>query len=432
MGVSGVVVFGCARVSHELHGHFRIAQCRFILRFKSWRMQLTALRFLLIRFGHGAAAIIAAMQRAAHATTEASPRPDRTWAERLFGRWWRRQSAAHQDRYATLGPLASVLLFLAAIVSGVLVSAQRGARARAGGGAPRHRGRAAAAPPHADRQPRAARAHRARPRRRARSTATRSSSRPSGFTRERPETTNLIWVGPTRASRSPRTRARAFRPRPASAASRRRRRCRSRTRAASPRSRVPARPRAAPDRRTRSPFKRQLRQLPVFQVVIPLIERGHFDGALIAEYSIERPAALLRADRRSRAATRSRCSTQDQSLASTVHDRARHDARSGRRSSSSCRVAPAENGLVLRGEGYRTSVGLISNTLFWMVMALSVLTVWMLLGTWRHMRRRLQMQAALVSETNFRRGDGELDADRHARHGHGRPASATSTRRSAR
>ena len=27
----------------------------------------------------------------------------------------------------------------------------------------------------------------------------------------------------------------------------------------------------------------------------------------------------------------------------------------------------------------------------------------MLLGTWRHMRRRLQMQAALVSETNFRR-----------------------------
>ena len=66
-------------------------------------------------------------------------------------------------------------------------------------------------------------------------------------------------------------------------------------------------------------------------------------------------------------------------------------------------VAPAGNGLVLRGQGYRTSIGLISNTLFWMVAALSVLTVWMLLGTWRHMRRRLQMQSALVSETNFRR-----------------------------
>src|SRR4249920_2921877 len=46
----------------------------------------------------------------------ALPRPSRTWPERLFGRWWRRQSAAHQDRYATLGPLVSVLLFLAAII----------------------------------------------------------------------------------------------------------------------------------------------------------------------------------------------------------------------------------------------------------------------------------------------------------------------------
>ena len=38
-----------------------------------------------------------------------------------------------------------------------------------------------------------------------------------------------------------------------------------------------------------------------------------------------------------------------------------------------------------------------------MVVALSVLTVWMLLGTWRHMRRRSQIQGALVQETNFRR-----------------------------
>jgi PAS domain S-box-containing protein len=38
-----------------------------------------------------------------------------------------------------------------------------------------------------------------------------------------------------------------------------------------------------------------------------------------------------------------------------------------------------------------------------MVVALSVLTVWMLLGTWRHMRRRSQIQSALVQETNFRR-----------------------------
>jgi hypothetical protein len=66
-------------------------------------------------------------------------------------------------------------------------------------------------------------------------------------------------------------------------------------------------------------------------------------------------------------------------------------------------LSPALNGVVLRGEGWRTSIGLISNTLFWMVVALSVLTLWMLLGTWRHMRRRAQIQSALVQETQFRR-----------------------------
>ena len=45
--------------------------------------------------------------------TEAS----RSGAKRLFGRWWRSQSPARQDRFATLGPLLSVLLFLAAIIS---------------------------------------------------------------------------------------------------------------------------------------------------------------------------------------------------------------------------------------------------------------------------------------------------------------------------
>ena len=37
--------------------------------------------------------------------------------QRLLGRWWRRQSPVRQDRFATLGPLVSVLLFLAAIIA---------------------------------------------------------------------------------------------------------------------------------------------------------------------------------------------------------------------------------------------------------------------------------------------------------------------------
>src|SRR5690242_17784309 len=47
----------------------------------------------------------------------AAARATRTWPQRLFGRWWRRQSPSRQDRFATLGPLVSVLLFLAAMIS---------------------------------------------------------------------------------------------------------------------------------------------------------------------------------------------------------------------------------------------------------------------------------------------------------------------------
>ena len=45
----------------------------------------------------------------------------------------------------------------------------------------------------------------------------------------------------------------------------------------------------------------------------------------------------------------------------------------------------------------------MGNGFFWVIGALSALTVWMLLGTWRHTRRRVQAQQALVAETNFRR-----------------------------
>ena len=37
--------------------------------------------------------------------------------KRLVSAWWRRQSPSRQDRFATLGPLLSVVLFLAAYVS---------------------------------------------------------------------------------------------------------------------------------------------------------------------------------------------------------------------------------------------------------------------------------------------------------------------------
>jgi PAS domain S-box-containing protein len=66
-------------------------------------------------------------------------------------------------------------------------------------------------------------------------------------------------------------------------------------------------------------------------------------------------------------------------------------------------VSPVGNDLVLRAQAYRTSTGLIGSGLFWLTAVLSALTVWMLIVTWNHTRRRMRTQQALISETNFRR-----------------------------
>ncbi|MEA3395320.1 MAG: PAS domain S-box protein, partial [Pseudomonadota bacterium] len=45
----------------------------------------------------------------------------------------------------------------------------------------------------------------------------------------------------------------------------------------------------------------------------------------------------------------------------------------------------------------------IGSGLFWLVCTLSAMTAWMLIANWRHTRRRMQAQQALLLETNFRR-----------------------------
>ena len=327
----------------------------------------------------------------------AASRATRTWPQRLFGRWWRRQSPARQDRFATLGPLVSVLLFLAAIISAFWYLrneeiereqssvkrdteiAQQQIRLRL-----------------IENQEQLVRI--------AREIVTRAIDQDeflaqgASFTRERPEITNLIWVGPTRARRASYSAATFH-----------------------------AETGINPDMNQRSlPIEgttnepdaafaaaRDLRQPvysrpfsdtygnAVFQVHVPLLERGTFAGTLIAEYSVE---SLMRYFVPAEVSNRHAITLLDSTervLASTVSSM----PGATRKASivQDVPVAPAGNGMILRGTGYRTSIGLISNTLFWMVAALSVLTVWMLLGTWRHMGRRLQMQNALVSETNFRR-----------------------------
>ncbi len=337
------------------------------------------------------------MQVPAPAATFA--RAKRTWPERLFGRWWRRQSAARQDRFATLGPLVSVLLFLAAIISAFWYLrneefereqesvkrdteiAQQQIRLRL-----------------IENQEQLVRI--------AREIVTRTIDQDqflhqaSEFARDRPEITSLIWVNGTglpRASFSASNfpiaaGATLEAPAPASLPGAGGGSAPAAAFAAARAQRLPVYSR---------PFSDGFGGA-VFQVQVPLLERGNFAGTLIADYSIE---ALMRRNIPKEASNRHAITLLDGSatpLASTV---ARLPGDRNVRPSIIYEVPiePAHNGLMLRAQGYRTSIGLISNTLFWMVALLSALTVWMLLGTWRHMGRRLQMQSALVNETNFRR-----------------------------
>ncbi|MEO8299536.1 MAG: PAS domain S-box protein, partial [Burkholderiales bacterium] len=138
----------------------------------------------------------------------------------------------------------------------------------------------------------------------------------------------------------------------------------------------------------------------VFLLQIPLSDRGFFVGTLAATYTME---TLLRYFVPTEVAKRHVMTLTDRDgkvLASTLSS---PPGQSQPALTYSAPFMQMGHGIQLRGEGYRTSISLIGNTLFWMVVALSVLTVWMLLGTWRHMHRRLQIQGALIQETNFRR-----------------------------
>ncbi|MFO0443221.1 MAG: PAS domain S-box protein [Betaproteobacteria bacterium] len=317
-------------------------------------------------------------------------------AKRLFGQWWRRQSPARQDRLATLGPLLSVLLFLAAIISAFwylrneeiereiesvrrdteLTQQQMGLRLIQ----------------NQEALIRMAREMVTRP-----LEAEEFAAMAQAFTRERPEITHLTWVDARRASRGSHlafnyptgpggeTPAPAL-PRPDEASET------ESTFQAARDSRVPAYSRAFPDATGAQ----------VFQLQVPLMDRSLFGGVLVAEYSLD---ALLRHFVPADVARRhvvAIVNEQDRQLAATVTPMP-GQAATRAPIVSEAPLTPAFNGLVLRGQGWRTSIGLVHNTLFWMVVALSVLTVWMLLGTWRHMRRRSQIQGALVQETNFRR-----------------------------
>lgn len=146
---------------------------------------------------------------------------------------------------------------------------------------------------------------------------------------------------------------------------------------------------------------------PLLQVYLPIMDRGHFAGVVLAEYSID---GLYRYGVPSEVTARYAVSLLDvkgnllagsagptQKLVNKVLPWA------GTAHAYSMPVSPVGISLVIKAQAYRASLGVIGSGLFWLVTVLSVLTAWMLIANWRHTRRRMQAQQALVAETNFRR-----------------------------
>jgi PAS domain S-box-containing protein len=146
---------------------------------------------------------------------------------------------------------------------------------------------------------------------------------------------------------------------------------------------------------------------PTLQVVIPLDDQGKFGGVVMGEYAID---GLLRFGVPTEITAKYSITLIDDKsvvLAGDVPPARNPAVRllpwADSASDYEIPVSPVGNGLLIRAQGYTTSLGVVGSGFFWLVSALSALTVWMLLGNWRHTRRRMQAQKALVTETNFRR-----------------------------
>ena len=146
---------------------------------------------------------------------------------------------------------------------------------------------------------------------------------------------------------------------------------------------------------------------PTLQILVPLDEQGKFGGVIMGEYAVD---GLLRFGVPTEITAKYAVTLLDDKnhvLAGNVPPPRNTAARllpwSDSASEYEIPVSPVGNGLLIRAQGYRTSLGVVGSGFFWLVSALSALTVWMLLGNWRHTRRRVQAQQALITETNFRR-----------------------------
>ncbi|MDP3136904.1 MAG: PAS domain-containing sensor histidine kinase [Burkholderiaceae bacterium] len=145
----------------------------------------------------------------------------------------------------------------------------------------------------------------------------------------------------------------------------------------------------------------------VLQLHIPMFEQSRFTGVIIGEYTLD---GLLRYGLPPDVAAKYAVALLDAKNRLLAGNTAPPGDRTARllpwaqqANTYEVPVSPVGNSLIIRAQAYRTSLGVIGSGLFWLVGALSVMTAWMLIGNFRHTRRRMQAQQALVAETNFRR-----------------------------
>lgn len=145
----------------------------------------------------------------------------------------------------------------------------------------------------------------------------------------------------------------------------------------------------------------------LLQLHVPLLDQSRFTGVILAEYAVE---GLMRFGVPPETKAKFAMALQDGNGAWLAGSQAVSRPPANRwlmwsyhSNDYTVPVTPIGNNLTLRGQAYRTSLSVVSSGLFWMVIALSTLTVWMLVGNWRHTRRRIEAQKALIKETNFRR-----------------------------
>jgi PAS domain S-box-containing protein len=146
---------------------------------------------------------------------------------------------------------------------------------------------------------------------------------------------------------------------------------------------------------------------PLLQLHIPLTDQGRFSGVILGEYSIDN---LLRYAVPTEITAKYAVTLLD-SRNTILAGRAipaRHNTLgllpwATQVNEDEVPVSPVGNGLILRAQAWRTSLGVVGSGLFWLVCVLSAMTAWMLIANWRHTRRRMHAQNALVAETTFRR-----------------------------